>query len=202
MRKKHLLVPILTLIVSHFAVSQGPTPTKSTAPNAASHKLKSVDLANGYTIDVPESFTVQEASHTDAPAYVLRAAPSHCIEIIVLPYDFWSRGISIDEKTGIVKLPVRVNGGPPLKSYFKIRRDQYAYYGWSVADTAYACTINSACPHPVPRKLRYQTEYAFVVFDDPNIVEFRALNRGPARNVTQPEGDGKLLRDVIVPSLR
>ena len=110
----------------------------------------------------------------------------------------------LDERTGLFRLPVGVNGSPPLTNYFKISEEQYAYYGWSVYDQAYECTMNSACPHGTPPQSRYMTQYAFAVFDKPShsIVEFTGINWGPSKEVTSFEGDGKLLREVIVPSLR
>jgi hypothetical protein len=77
------------------------------------------------------------------------------------------------------------------------------YYGWSVVDNAYECTMNSKCPLSWPPESRYTTQYAFAVFDKLNdsIVEFTGSHDGPSKEVTGFEGDGKSLRDTIVPSL-
>jgi hypothetical protein len=111
--------------------------------------------------------------------------------------------IPLDERTGLFRLPVGVNGGLPLTDCFKITEDRYAYYGWSVCDQAYERTMNSPCPHAAPLQSRYITQYVFAVFDKPShsVVEFTGINFGPSKEVTAFAGDGKLLRELIVPSL-
>jgi hypothetical protein len=166
-------------------------------------KLKSVELDQKYTIEVPDGFKVRRISErgTSVPVYVFDGPPSHgTIQVFVLPYFFV---IPLDEKTGLFRLPVGVNGGPPLTNYFKITEDRYVYYGWSVYDQAYECTMNSPCPHVTPLQSRYTTQYAFAVFDKPNhsVVQFIGIHFGPTKEVTGFEGDGKLLRELIVPSL-
>ncbi len=168
---------------------------------ARQQRLKTVAL-DRRTIQVPECFTIERRGPNrigPVPSYLLRA-PSHQIEIYVLPFSSYET--PVDEKTRMIKLPVSLDGGPPLTSHFKLPGGQVAYYGWSVTDTAYACTMNTPCPHRAPPKTRYQTLYDFAVLDGPEIVEFRALVSGPTKTVTGFEGDAKLLRDVIIPSLR
>ena len=197
-------VRCLSATVLLFAIcpslgAQRSTPSTDAAVTPAAPKLKSVELDHQYTIEVPDYFTVHEAG----TGTLLDGGPGHQISVCLLPYSRYSAfKIPTDEKTGRVKLPVSVDGGPPLTAFFKIRAGLYAYFGWRVDDLTKACTMNSPCPHWVPPKSRYMTEYAFVVLDPPYIVEFRAVHRGASENVPGPEGDGKLLREVIVPSLR
>ena len=204
MRNIHFLVPILMLAMCHVAASPSSAPEGSKAPARSALKLKSVELDNKFTIQVPDYFTVHQISDriAAAPTYSFSAAEPHytTIQVSVLPY---SSVIPINEKTRLFKLPIGVNGSPLLTAYFKIREDQYVYYGWSVSDQAYECTTNSPCPHPTPRQSRYMTQYAFAVFDKPNnsVVEFTGIVFGPSKKVAGFKGDGKLLRDVIVPSL-
>lgn len=77
------------------------------------------------------------------------------------------------------------------------------YYGWSVGDNTLECSMNSPCPVSVPPELRYGVRYVFVMFDKPHdaFVEFTGDFLGPNKEVSGFEGDGKLLRCAIVPSL-
>ena len=206
-------VRCLSATVLLFAIcpslgAQRSTPSTDAAVTPAAPKLKSVELDHQYTIEVPNYFTVHGAqpiphSSTGGTETLLDGGPSHQISVYLLPYSRYSAfKIPTDEKTGRVKLPVSVDGGPLLTAFFKIRGGLYAYFGWRVNDLTKDCTMNTPCPHWVPPKSRYMTEYAFVVFDPPHIVEFRAVHGGPSENVAALEGDGKLLREVIVPSLR
>lgn len=141
-------------------------------------------------------------SITRAPAYYFEAARPHftTIHVDVLPYAFV---VSTDPRTGLLELPVAINNSPPLTAYFRLQQNRYAYFGCSVIDRRYECTMNSPCPHPTPSGSRYMAEYAFAVFDKPNhsVVEFTGRYNGPSKKVAAFHGDGKLLRDVIVPSL-
>jgi hypothetical protein len=184
-------VPILILAVCQVAATQTP-------------KLKSVELDNKYTIQVPEYFTMHRISKsiTRVPAYYFQAARPHftTIHVELLPYDFV---VSADAITGLLELPAAIGNSPPLTGYFQPQQNRYAYFGWSVIDRRYECTMNSPCPHSTPFGSRYMAEYAFAVFDKPDhsVVEFTAMQMGPSKKVTGFQGDGKLLRDVIVPSL-
>ena len=204
MRTAHLLAPILILAICHVAQGQTSLQSDSKPAPESALQLKSVELDGKYTIDVPDGFAVRRISERvpSVPMYFLNGPPSHdTIQVFVLPY---FSVIPVDERTGLFRLPVGVNGSPPLTDYFKISEDRYVYYGWSVYDQAYECTMNSACPHGTPPQSRYVTQYAFAVFDKPSrsIVEFTGIHFGPSKEVTSFEGDGKLLREVIVPSLR
>lgn len=204
MRKIHLLAPVLILAMCNVAESQSSESQGSKVHARSAFKLKSVELDNKYTIEVPDYFTMHQVSDRVAatPMFFFDAPQSHyaAIQVFVLPYSFV---VPINEKTGLFQLPIGVNGSPPLTAYFKIREDYYAYYGWSVTDQAYECTMNSPCPHATSPKSRYMTWYVFAVFDKPNnsVVEFTGIHFGPSKEVTGFEGDGKLLRDLIVPSL-
>lgn len=195
----------LVLILATCRIAEGQTslPSGSKPAPESALKLKSVELDRKYTIEVPDGFAVRRISErvTSVPMYVLNGPPSHdTIQVFVLPY---FSVIPLDERTGLFRLPVGVNGSPPLTDYFKISEDRCVYYGWSVYDQAYECTMNSACPHGTPPQSRYMTQYAFAVFDGPNdsVVEFTGIHFGPSKEVTSFEGDGKLLRELIVPSL-
>ena len=99
---------------------------------------------------------------------------------------------------------LRADGGtPPLTRYFTLADDRDVYYGCTVIDNAYECSMNSPCPLPVRRESRYTTQYAFAVFDKETrlIVEFTGSHDGPSKKVTGFKGDGRLLRDTIVQSL-
>lgn len=204
MRTTHLLALILILATRRLAEGQISLQSDAKPALESALQLKSVELDRKYTIDVPDGFAVRRISErvTSVPMYFLNGPPSHdTIQVFVLPY---YSVIPLDERTGLFRLPVGVNGSPPLTNYFKISEERYVYYGWSVYDEAYECTMNSACPHATPPQSRYMTQYAFAVFDKPShsIVEFTGINWGPSKEVTSFEGDGKLLREVIVPSLR
>lgn len=111
--------------------------------------------------------------------------------------------IPMDKNTGRFQLPFQCDGGlPPLTAYFEISGNRDVYYGWSVIDNAYECSMNSPCPLPVSPTSRYTTEYAFAVLDETSCVEFTGMHDGPSKKITGFEGDGKLLRDIIVPSLQ
>lgn len=155
-----------------------------------------------------------------APIYFFNAPPPDytTIQVEVLPY---GGGIPINKDTGKLVAPATgpltceieplpdpaalqaIGGTPPLTRYFTLPDDTDVYYGCTVTDNAYECSMNSPCPLPVRRESRYTTEYAFAVFDKETrlIVEFTGSNDGPSKKVTGFEGDGKLLRDTIVPSL-
>jgi hypothetical protein len=202
MRTVHLLAPVLILAACHAARSQTSLSSEAKVAAQPELKLKAIELDQKYTIEVPDDFTVRRISErgTSVPMYVFDGAESHyTIQAFVLPYFFV---IPLDEKT-LFRLPVGVNGGPRLTSYFKITEGRYVYYGWSVYDQAYECTMNLPCPHATPPQSRYMTQYAFAVFDKPNhsVVEFIGIHYGPSKEVTTLEGDGKLLRELIVPSL-
>jgi hypothetical protein len=89
------------------------------------------------------------------------------------------------------------------KPHFTISGGREVYYRWDVVDNAYECTMNSPCPMAVPARIRYTTMYEFKFFDKPSntMVTFRGTYTGPSKEITGFEGAGKLLREVIVPSL-
>lgn len=193
----YLLTAVLMLAVCNLAAGRNAAPVPSPL------KIKWVKLDDKYTIQVPEYLTPHRIADraTSVPSYWFDAVPPprSTIQVFVLPY---SVVIPLDENTGLFKLPIGINGSGPLTAYFKIRENLYAYYGLSVVDEAYECTMNSPCPHPTQRGPRYTTWYTFAVFDKPNgsIVEFMG-SFASASKMTEFRGDGKLLRDVIVPSL-
>jgi hypothetical protein len=204
MQNNHILVLILILSVCCVSASQSSAPPTSNPPKESDYKLKSVELDGKYTIQVPNYFTVGRVDRaaTAVPMYFFDAPKPHytTIQVSVLPR---AGIIAIDKKTGRFQLPFGCDGGlPPLTDYFEISGNRDVYYGWSVVDNAYECTMNSPCPLHWPPKSRYTTEYAFAVLDENSCLEFTGMHSGPSKKVTGFEGDGKLLRDIIVPSLR
>jgi hypothetical protein len=105
--------------------------------------------------------------------------------------------------TVFVKPYVGIIRFKPTAHYFTISGNRDVYYEWNVVDNAYECSMNSPCPLPVPPKSRYTAWYVFTVYDKPNnsIIEFSGAHTGSSDKATGFEGDGKLLRDTIVPSL-
>ncbi len=198
-----LLFVLLVLLVCSVA-------QKSAAPVLPKNgvhrppKLKPVELEGKYTIQVPDYFALKrvDGAATAVPMYSFYAPTPHhtTIQVSVLPR---AGIIPIDKKTGRFQLPFECDGGlPPLTDYFEISGNRDVYYGWSVFDNAYECSMNSPCPLPWPPKSRYTTQYAFAVLDENSCLEFTGRHSGPSKKVTGFEGDGKLLRDIIVPSLR
>jgi hypothetical protein len=106
---------------------QNPSPERSKAPVQPTLKLKSVELDNKYTIQVPESFAPRELNGRGIRGSVFVFGTNTTIQVVVLPYSYV---IPIDEKTGLFKLPIGVNNSPLLTRSFKIHENQYVYYGW------------------------------------------------------------------------
>jgi hypothetical protein len=197
-----LQIPFFLLVL--LTCSVAPDECFPQLPDKGVHrplKLKVVELEGKYTIQVPDYFTAVKRREGAGAVYLFNAPSPHytTVQVIVLP----RVGIMlIDQKTGKFNLPFQCDGGlPPLTDYFQISGNRDAYYGWTVTDYAYECTMNSPCPASVPPKSRYMTQYAFAVLDDHSCLEFTAMLFGPSKSVTGFEGDGKLLRDIIVPSL-
>ena len=222
MLKNHFTVLTFVLCLGGIGSGQNsPHTTPSTAAPCGS-RLKPVELAGKYKIQIPDCFTMGRVANEIAavPIYFINALPpdSTTIQVEVLPY---AGEIPINKDTGklvapatgpltceIESLPdpvaLRADGGtPPLTRYFTLADDRDVYYGCTVIDNAYECSMNSPCPLPWPPKSRYTTEYAFAVFDKETrlIVEFTGSHDGPSKKVTGFKGDGRLLRDTIVPSL-
>ena len=218
--KSHL---VLTLaFICQIAVSQNPTSQAQRSAAQATPKLKWVELDGKYKIQVPADFTLGriDPKITSVPAFYFNASPPDhtSIQVGVLPY---AGEIPINKDTGKLVAPangdltceveslpdpvaLRAEGGtPPLTHYFTIADNRDVYYGCTVIDNAYECSMNSACPLPRPPKSRYTTEYSFAVFDKETrlIVEFTGSHDGPSKKVIGFKGDGRLLRETIVPSL-
>jgi|HubBroStandDraft_6_1064221.scaffolds.fasta_scaffold01963_11 hypothetical protein len=222
MLKSHFTV--LTFVLCLGGIGSGlnsPHTTPSTAAPCGS-RLKPVELARKYKIQIPDCFTMGRVANEIAvvPIYFFNAPPpdSTTIQVEVLPY---AGEIPINKDTGklvapatgpltceIESLPDPValsadGGTPPLTRHFTLADDRDVYYGCTATDNAYECSMNSPCPLPWPPKSRYTTEYAFAVFDKETrlIVEFTGSHDGPLKKVTGFKGDGRLLCDTIVPSL-
>ncbi len=199
-----LQLPFVLLVLLICSVAQKSAPLEP--PKNGVHrpaKLKSVELEGKYTIQVPNYFTLKRMDRpaTAVPMYFFNAPKPHytTIQVFVLPR---VGIIPIDKETGRFQLPFECDGGlPPLTDYFEISGNRDVYYGWSVVDNAYECSMNTPCPLPWPPKSRYTTQYAFAVLDENSCLEFTGIHSGPSKRVTGFEGDGRLLRDIIVPSL-
>lgn len=163
-------------------------------------RLKWVELDGRYKIRVPEGFTLGRVSDkiSSVPAFYFNANPPDHTSVQVLLFPM-SRMYS-DPNT---RKPHIEMDSATLTRYFETSGAVNVYYGWSVDDTTHECTMNSPCPVTVPRHLRYGTLYVFAAFDNAHstIVEFRGDHFGDTPNVKTLKGDGKLLRNVIVPSL-
>lgn len=186
------------LVFASLRMTAAQTVSRDVGQPAAN--LKTVELAGKYRMQVPAYFTMQVL-----PAGPVRAAPAVAFtsntnniktwfQVEVQPY---VGAFADDRSTGKLKLPA------PLTHYFTISGNRDVYYGWTVVDNAYECTMNSPCPAQVPARSRYTAWYTFKVFDKPNnsIVEFTGAHSGPSKEVAGFEGVGKILRHVIVPSL-
>jgi hypothetical protein len=194
---------LLALVFAFIWTAATPTLTAQATRKDGRPKsrLNWVELDGKYKIQVPEDFTLGRISDkmTAVPAFYFNAKPPDhtSIQVFLLPMT----GVyQTDPKTGRPQIEM---DGAALSRYFEISGGMVVYYGWNVDDNAYECTMNTPCPVPVPRKLRYGTLYVFAAFDNTHrtIVEFRGDHLGATQNVTNLEGDGKLLRNVIVPSL-
>jgi hypothetical protein len=217
----HLLVVILVMSVFSVAGTQTRALGQSKITGKPEHiKLKRVELDGKYSIDVPAYLSANRLSDAAVPFYAFESQLPHSttIRVEVLPY---AGEIPMNKDTGKLVAPatgdltceveslpdplaLRADGGtPPLTRYFTIADNRDVYYGCTVIDNAYECSMNSPCPLPVRRESRYTTQYAFAVFDKETrlIVEFTGSHDGPSKKVTGFKGDGRLLRDTIVPSL-
>jgi hypothetical protein len=222
MLKNHFTV--LTFVLCLCGIASGQNSSHATPSTAApcGSRVKPVELAGKYKIQIPECFTMGRVANGIAavPIYFFNEPPpdSTTIQVEVLPY---VGEIPINKDTGKLvasasgdltceveslqdPVALRADGGtPPLTRYFTLADNIDVYYGCAVIDNAYECSMNSPCPLPVRRESRYTTEYAFAVFDKETrlIVEFTGSHYGPSKKVTGFKGDGKLLRDTILPSL-
>jgi hypothetical protein len=218
--KSHLA--LVLAFISQIAVSQNPASQAQRSAAHAARKLKWVELDGKFKIQVPAEFTLGriDPKITSAPTYYFNASPPDhtSVQVDLLPY---AGEIPLNKVTGklvgpsngdliceVESLPdptaLRAEGGtPPLTRYFTIADNRDVYYGCAVTDNAYECSMNSPCPLPVRRESRYTTEYAFAVFDKEAglIVELTGSHDGPSKRVRGFKGDGRLLRDTIVPSL-
>lgn len=219
-RKSHLALTLA--FICQMAVSQNPASQTQPSAAQAAPKLKWVELDGKYKIQVPADFTLGriDPKITSVPDFYFNASPPEhtSIQVVVLPY---SGEIPMNKVTGKLVAPadgdltcevesvpdptalMAQGGTPPLTRYFTITDNRDVYYGCSVTNNAYECTMNSPCPLPVRRESRYTTEYAFAVFDKETrlIVELTGSHDGPSKKTIGFKGDGRLLRDTIVPSL-
>ena len=180
MLKNHFTVLAFVLCLGGIGLGQNSSHTTPSTGAPCGSRLKPVELAGKYKIQLPDCFTMGRAANEVAavPIYSFNAPPrySTTIHVEVLPY---AGEIPINKDTGklvaaatgdltceVESLPdpvaLRANGGtPPLTRYFTIADNRDVYYGCTVIDNAYECSMNSPCPLPWPPKTRYTTEYAF-----------------------------------------
>jgi hypothetical protein len=159
------------------------------AKAAPAANLKTVELAGKYTIRVPANFAAKRVAASSVPE-------------IAFVRDVNNRATYFD--VTVEQLPGNASfRAKPGTHHFTISRDREVSYGWDIVDNTRECTMNSPCPVPVQARIRYTILYKFTFFDEPTntVVRFSGSQRSPSKNVTGFEGVGKLLRDVIVPSL-
>jgi hypothetical protein len=196
-----ILLALTLAFVCQIAGSQNSISQAQRSAAQPTPKVKWVELDGRYKIQVPDYFTLQRIDPKIAavPAFYFNANPpeSTSIQVFLLP----EVGMyQTDPKMGRPQIEI---DGTSLRRSFKISENIVVYYGWSVTDNAYECSMNSPCPVRVPRNRRYGTLYVFAAFDDAHktIVEFRGDHLGAMQKRTRLYGKGKLLREVVVPSL-
>lgn len=220
MRRAYCLLPILMLVTWQSerpgsradrtdGAEKGQNSSERDRKTSDRPALKSIELADTYKIQVPASLEVGRSFAFSVPAYNFREYNPRgdiVFDVLVLPYSptvAAYRLVPIDEATGLFELPFTV-GGSKLTTYFKMPDGNYVYYDWNTTDSAYMCTMNSSCPVRTSPNSRYYTVYEFVVFDKrrDSIIDFFGYSFGPSKHVKRFTGVGKLLREVIVPSLQ
>jgi hypothetical protein len=214
-----LTVPIWTLLFCNLAIAQSSPPVapgtlskKSPSPPTqlgwafgelpSPSKLKSVELDGKYSIQIPDGFTLRRVSEkvSSVPRYFFDAEPaqSTSIEIILMPF----ASDSLRGEHSNLRVPIEFDD-MLLTGSFKISGDEDAHYGWKVKNNAYECRVNKSCMARDQPESRFVTQYVFAVFDKTSdlTVEFTGYYFGPSAQVTTFKGEGKLLREVIIPSL-
>jgi hypothetical protein len=112
------------LVPWRFVTGQDSSQHTSRPSARSAPKLKSVELADTYKIQVPDNLIVGRLPDNVSafPEYVFRAyRPRYmAIDVMVLPYSFVQDYgvVPINEETGLFKLPFSVNGSNPLTAYF------------------------------------------------------------------------------------
>jgi hypothetical protein len=219
MRHKLLIFPILMLLSCSVAMAQSSPPVasrtlKKRAPNppkqslwtygraSSPSKLKSVELDRKYSIQVPDGFTLRRVSETvsSVPSYFFDAEPAQSTLITIHVMPFASDALRGEHSN--VQLPIEFDD-ILLTGSFEFSGGETAYYGWRVSNNAYECRVNKSCMAPDLPESRYIAQYVFAVFDKTSnlTVEFTGFYFGPSKKVTTFKGEGKLLRDIIIPSL-
>lgn len=177
MLHKLLLAPTLAFI---WLTAMGQNSTAQVSKNVAQpkSKLKWVELDGKYKVQVPDNFTLGRVSDkiSSVPAFYFNARPpDHTpIQVSLLPK---VGTYQTDPETGRPQIQI---DGTSLKRCFRISGGIVVYYGWSVGDNAYECTMNSPCPVRVQRNMRYGTLYVFAAFDEAHstIIDFRGDHLG------------------------
>ena len=219
-----IVIVALAAAVGYFAiankssapVTQSPTPTAAPTPqptkNPSNAETKLVNLADKYTIRIPDTFTITKDSVaiTKIPVYELNSPDGRSISASIHQYKVAEAPIAGDcvisknLDAGKGTEPVFCEG-LTLKDFFTIPGGMYAKYGSMVSDLAFACSMNSECPVKVPAEARYQKSYTFVVPDKSHdaMIEFFVGNAtlDHTNTVNGFEGLSAWLHDTIIPSL-
>ncbi len=179
----------------------------------ATQSTKTVDLADRYSINVPNDFSVTEVPKTitDVPDYAFQDSKSNQFSVAVLPYLLADSpipgkcAVSTTYDAGMVSAPAFCEG-LILTSWFSDPGGFTVKYGTQVTDMTTQCTMNSPCPVQVPPGIRYSVEYVFLVADKGRqaLVEFFSGQAGriSSSQVQGFAGVAGLLHDSIIPSLR
>lgn len=192
---------LTALILAIASTAASRSSAQTTNDSQTRPKLKWVELDGRYRVQVPEDFTLVRISSkiSSLPDFHFNATPpdNTQVEIILMPM---TGTYPTDPESGRPRIEMN---GVALNRYLEISHGTVVSYGWKVDDTADECTMNTPCPVPVPRRVRYRTLYVFAAFDFAHgtIVKFRGDYFGATENVKTLKGDGELLRKVIVPSL-
>lgn len=222
--KKRLPLLSIILIMNACAPMATATPIPSntstpvvapvdTAQPISESPIKKVSIADKYTIEIPEDFTLHEnlsSATTTVPIYRIETSNGSSFDVVVHPYIVSSSLIpgkcvvSTEFDTGTASAPIFCEG-QELTNLFTISEDRAVKYGSVISDLSLLCTANSPCPVEITPETRYSTTYVFVITDKSldTILEFYAGDafRGPTNEMDGFEGLGAVLYNSIIPSL-
>jgi hypothetical protein len=222
--KKTLPLLIIVLIMNACApmAAAAPIPLDTSAPvippvdtalPTSESPIKKVSIADKYTIEIPEGFTLHEnlsSATTTVPIYRIETSNGPSFDVVVHPYIVSSAlvpgkcVVSTEFDAGETSAPIFCEG-QELTDLFTISEDRAVKYGSVTSDLSLLCTANSPCPVDVAPETRYSTTYVFVIADKSldTILEFYAGDafRGTTNEMDGFEGLGAVLYNSIIPSL-
>lgn len=213
-----LLIIVLTMNACAPMATAAPIPLDTSAPvdtalPTSDSPITTVSIADKYTIELPEGFTLHEnlsSAATTVPIYRIETSNGASFDVVVHPYNVSSSlapgkcVVSTEFDAGTASAPIFCEG-QELTELFTISEDRVVKYGSVTTDLSLLCTANSPCPVEVASETRYSTTYVFVIADKSHdtILEFYAGDafRGPTNEMDGFEGLGSLLYNSIIPSL-